>query len=63
MSTEARYVPTGDLQGDDGSMSDHGASKSGEFKSSLGDAKKSDLDKGYCAKGAMTDTDSDKGFA
>lgn len=63
MSTEARYVPTGKLQGDDKSISDHGASKSGEFKGSLGDAKKSDLEKGYCGKGAMAGADSDKGFA
>ena len=63
MSTESRYVPTGELQGDTSSMSDHGASKAGEYSKSLGGAKKSDLDKGYSAKGSLTDTDSDKGFA
>ena len=63
MSTEARYVPNGKLQGDDSPMSDHGNAKSGDFSGSLGDAKKSDLDKGYCGKGSLSGTDSDKGFA
>jgi len=63
MSTEARYIPNGELQGDTTPMSDHGNSKSGEFQNSLGDAKKSDLEKGYCDKGSLSGTDSDKGFA
>lgn len=63
MSTEARYVPTGELQGDSKPMEDHGNSMSGDFGNSLGDAKRSDLGKGYCGKGMMSGTDSDKGFA
>jgi len=61
--SEARYVPNGELQGDASGMSDHGNSKVGDYSKSLGDAKRSDLDKGYCDKGSMTDTGSDKGFA
>ncbi len=61
--SEARYVPNGELQGDNKPMTDHGNSKSGDFNGSLGEAKRSDLEKGYCSKGGMSGTDSDKGFA
>jgi len=63
MSTEARYVPTGEIQGDDRPMTDHGHSKSGNMNGSLGKASKSDLDKGFHAEGKLGDTGSDEGFA
>lgn len=60
---ESRYVPNGQLQGDDAPMNDHGNSMKGEYDNSLGESKRSDLHKGYCDKGNMKGTDSDKGFA
>ncbi|MGR9117427.1 MAG: hypothetical protein ACU85E_16890 [Gammaproteobacteria bacterium] len=58
------YRPSGELQGDMKPMKDSNASRMGDFNKSLGDAKKSDLMKGYCPEGSITnDTKSDKGFA
>lgn len=56
--------PKGEICGDDKPMSDKGGSKMGEYSKSMGEASKSDLDKGFCCKESITsDTKSDKGYA
>lgn len=62
--SEARYVPNGEVQGDDRPIIDNGGSKMGDFSNSLGEASRADLEKGYCNRKSITDcTKSDKGEA
>jgi hypothetical protein len=67
MSTQARYVPTGELQGDTTPMTDKGASREGHYDKSLGEAHRSDLlmDGGYHSRQSITGStqSDDKGFA
>jgi hypothetical protein len=67
MSTQARYVPTGELQGDTTPITDKGAAREGHYDKSLGEASRSDLlmGGGYHGRKSITgSTQSDaKGFA